>query len=36
MDKKRVVPVRIFQGECEVDFVQIYKYISFLYEKEDE
>lgn len=26
------VPVGIFQGECEVDFAEIYEYISFLYE----
>ena len=28
------VPVGIFDGECEVDFHEIYEYISFLYEKE--
>lgn len=27
------VPVRIFQGECVIDFAQIYGYIRFLYEK---
>ncbi|MCD8155175.1 MAG: Uma2 family endonuclease [Clostridiales bacterium] len=27
------IPVGIFGGECEVDFRQIYEYVSFLYEK---
>jgi len=30
------VPVQIFNGECEVDFAEIYEYISFLYEDEVE
>lgn len=30
------VPVRIFNGECEVDFAEIYEYISFLYEDDVE
>lgn len=29
------VPVGIFDGECEVDFAEIYQEIAFLYEKED-
>ena len=29
------VPVRIFDNKCEVDFAEIYDYISFLYEEED-
>ncbi|MEE0884568.1 MAG: Uma2 family endonuclease [Faecalimonas sp.] len=28
------VPVGIFNGECEIDFVEIYEEIKFLYEKE--
>lgn len=28
------VPVGIFEGECEVDFAEIYEYTGFLYEKE--
>ncbi len=27
------VPVAIFDGECEIDFAEIYEYISFLYEE---
>ncbi len=27
------VPVGIFDGECEIDFAEIYEYISFLYEE---
>ena len=26
------VPVALFDGECEVDFAEIYEYVSFLYE----
>lgn len=26
------VPVRIFDGECEIDFTEIYEYVKFLYE----
>lgn len=26
------IPVGIFEGECEVDFAEIYDYIRFLYE----
>ena len=29
------VPVGIFGGECEVDFADIYEYISFLYEGDE-
>lgn len=29
-----VVPVRIFDGECKIDFKEIFEYLSFLYEKE--
>ena len=29
------VPVGIWNNECEVDFSEIYDYISFLYENED-
>lgn len=32
---KDAVPVRIFDGACEVDFAGIYEYVSFLYERED-
>lgn len=28
------VPVGIFEGECKVDFQEIYEYVQFLYEKE--
>lgn len=28
------VPVGIFEGECEVDFAEIYEYVRFLYEDE--
>ncbi len=28
------VPVGIFDGECEIDFVEIYEEIKFLYDKE--
>ena len=28
------VPVGIFEGECELDFAEIYQEIAFLYEKE--
>ena len=27
------IPVNIFDGECEVDFAEIYEYVSFLYER---
>ena len=30
------VPVRIFDGKCVIDFKDIYDYISFLYEEEEE
>lgn len=30
---EHAVPVGIFQGECVVDFKEIYEYISFLYER---
>ena len=30
------IPVRIFDGECEVDFAEIYEYVQFLYEDEVE
>lgn len=30
------VPVGIWNNECEVDFAEIYEYISFLYEEDDE
>lgn len=30
------IPVGIWNGECQVDFAEIYDYISFLYEKEDD
>ena len=29
------IPVGIFDGECRVDFAEIYEYIRFLYEKEE-
>lgn len=29
------VPVQIFDGECQVDFSEIYAYVRFLYEKKD-
>ena len=29
------VPVGIFDGECEIDFAEIYEEIAFLYEKEE-
>lgn len=28
------VPIRIFSGECKIDFKEIYDYLGFLYEKE--
>lgn len=31
-----IVPVHIFDGECKVDFKEIYDYIGFMYEKENE
>lgn len=30
------VPVGIFEGECEVDFAEIYEYVRFLYEDEND
>lgn len=30
------LPVRIFDGECQVDFAEIYEYVSFLYERDNE
>lgn len=29
------IPVGIFDGECRIDFAEIYEYIRFLYEKEE-
>lgn len=29
------VPVGIFEGECKVDFAEIYEYISFLYDRQE-
>lgn len=29
------IPVSIWEGECEIDFNEVYEYISFLYEKGD-
>lgn len=29
------VPVSIFEGECKVDFAEIYEYVSFLYEEDE-
>jgi len=31
MDK---IPVGIFEGKCEVDFAEVYQYVSFLYEED--
>ena len=30
------IPVGIFEGKCEIDFLKIYENIAFLYEKEED